>query len=126
MRWTPFLDERSIRVTEPKGLTDPQQAAFDHLINVIDSALSFIEGQINWGEWEGRRRKPCVEQPVLLAGKPIGQYHCPQCGMMLMAGWPHFSPSAPSEQDPQYPAYDYEVEYGQLWPPGYEGDDVGT
>lgn len=126
MRWTPFFDLHGIRVTEPEGLSEAQQAAFDHLINVIDSSLSAVESMIDWGEWEGRRRRPCGEQPLLLAGKPLGQYHCPRCGMMLLAGWPHLSPTAPSEQDPQYPHYDYELEYDQPWPPGYEGDDVGT
>ncbi len=33
---------------------------------------------------------PCAEKPELLAGQPIGQYHCPDCGAMLMAGMKHF------------------------------------
>jgi len=31
----------------------------------------------------------CIEKPELLAGKPIGQYHCPDCGAMILAGMPH-------------------------------------
>lgn len=31
----------------------------------------------------------CAEKPELLAGQPIGQYHCPDCGAMLLAGLPH-------------------------------------
>jgi hypothetical protein len=30
----------------------------------------------------------CVEKPEELAG-PIGQYHCPDCGSMVLAGMPH-------------------------------------
>lgn len=32
----------------------------------------------------------CQEKPELLRGQPIGQYHCPDCGAMLLAGIPHF------------------------------------
>jgi hypothetical protein len=31
----------------------------------------------------------CVEKPELLEGAPIGMYHCPDCGAMVMAGMPH-------------------------------------
>jgi hypothetical protein len=31
----------------------------------------------------------CDEKPEALAGQPIGQYHCPDCGAMVMAGIPH-------------------------------------
>jgi hypothetical protein len=40
--------------------------------------------------------------------------------MMLLAGIPHLTPSAPVEQDPRYPLDDYEIEYGRPWPSGYE------
>ena len=74
----------------------------------------------DWGEYQGRKRKPCPEDPLMLAGQPIGQYHCPYCGMMVLAGIPHLSPSAPENQDPSYWMGDYEEEYGQPWPLGYE------
>lgn len=32
----------------------------------------------------------CKEKPELLKGQPIGQYHCPDCGGMLLAGMKHF------------------------------------
>ena len=32
----------------------------------------------------------CEEKPEELAGAPIGQYHCPDCGAMVMAGMRHF------------------------------------
>ena len=31
----------------------------------------------------------CEEHPERLGGCPIGQYHCPDCGAMVMAGVPH-------------------------------------
>lgn len=32
----------------------------------------------------------CNEKPEELLGQPIGQYHCPDCGAMVMAGMEHF------------------------------------
>lgn len=77
---------------------------------------------INWGSHEGRKRKPCREDPGALSGKPIGMYHCSACGVMVLAGVLHTSPEAPpaEEQDPRYHLDDYEDEYGRPWPPGYE------
>ena len=31
----------------------------------------------------------CSEKPELLLGAPIGMYHCPDCGTMLLAGVKH-------------------------------------
>lgn len=31
----------------------------------------------------------CPEKPEKLKDAPIGQYHCPRCGMMVVAGCPH-------------------------------------
>jgi len=31
----------------------------------------------------------CTEKPEFLLGAPIGQYHCPECGTMLIAGIKH-------------------------------------
>lgn len=31
----------------------------------------------------------CSEKPELLIGQPIGMYHCPDCGEMVLAGMPH-------------------------------------
>lgn len=31
----------------------------------------------------------CPEHPEKLAGAPLGQYHCPYCGAMVVAGVPH-------------------------------------
>lgn len=32
---------------------------------------------------------PCSEKPEKLLGAPIGMYHCPECGAMLIAGLKH-------------------------------------
>lgn len=31
----------------------------------------------------------CPEDPIKLAGKPIGMYHCPDCGCMQVGGLHH-------------------------------------
>lgn len=31
----------------------------------------------------------CAEKPELLKGAPMGQYHCPDCGAMIIAGIEH-------------------------------------
>lgn len=31
----------------------------------------------------------CNEKPELLVGVPLGMYHCPDCGAMVLAGIPH-------------------------------------
>lgn len=48
---------------------------------------------------EQAKAAACPEKPERLLGQPIGQYHCPSCGMMLIAGLPHPSPS---EDNPDF------------------------
>ena len=31
----------------------------------------------------------CAEKPENLVGVPLGMYHCPDCGAMVLAGLPH-------------------------------------
>lgn len=31
----------------------------------------------------------CSEKPERMLGVPIGMYHCPDCGAMIMAGFEH-------------------------------------
>ena len=31
----------------------------------------------------------CEEKPETLLGHPLGMYHCPDCGAMVVAGFPH-------------------------------------
>lgn len=75
---------------------------------------------VDWGEYKGRKRKPCPEDPIALTGEPIGMYHCPYCGIMCLAAMPHPSPSPPEIQNPLYLLDHYEDEYGEPWPLGYE------
>lgn len=105
MRYTPYLD--SIGVTFDESIPD-------RIVNILDAALGYASSTVKWGSFEGKARKPCPENPLLLAGAPIGQYHCPACGMMVMAAMPHLSPEA----DDMFPAY--EVEMVRAWPAGYE------
>ncbi len=100
MRYTPFLDR--VGVTFKSDVPDS-------VVNVVDSCLSYIETTINWGEHDGRERKPCPEQPILLTGQPLGQYHCPVCVEMQIAGMPHLPPDD-----------DYEAMTGHEWPAGYK------
>ena len=47
----------------------------------------------------------CSEKPEDLLGQPIGMYHCPDCGAMLLAGVPH--PSLCKRcLDRQHPSFD--------------------
>lgn len=32
----------------------------------------------------------CAEKPERLVNVPLGMYHCPDCGAMIVAGMPHF------------------------------------
>lgn len=111
MRYTPYLDSM--------GITFKNDVP-DDVVNIIDNLLKRVNAQIDWGSYDGRKRKPCPEQPLLLTGMPIGQYHCPVCGIMLLAAMPHLSPNAPENAPPEYPDGHYEDEYGRPWPPGYE------
>lgn len=112
VRYTPFLDKLGITMKD----TVPDNAA-----NIIDSALHAVSNLTDWGDYRGRKRKPCPEQPLLLTGMPLGQYHCPSCDMMIVAGVSHLTPGAPpvDGQHPNFPLDDYEDEYGRPWPPGY-------
>lgn len=32
---------------------------------------------------------PCTYDPRVMAGEPIGMFHCPECGEMVLAGVAH-------------------------------------
>lgn len=100
MRHTPYLDSLGISFKEDVP---------DHAVNIIDNLLERVNAGIDWGTHEGKKRKPCPEQPILLTGMPIGQYHCPVCMEMQLAAMPHLPPDE-----------DYEQMTGQPWPAGYE------
>jgi hypothetical protein len=72
-----------------------------------------------WGTIDGRKRLPCPEDPRKLLGAPIGQYHCPVCGMMCVAGVAHPSPDEPVGPEDPEATIAYEIVYNKPWPPGY-------
>lgn len=47
----------------------------------------------------------CAEKPEKLIGLPMGQYHCPDCGAMVIAGMPHFD-LCQLCLDRQHPSFD--------------------
>ena len=47
----------------------------------------------------------CAEKPEALKGQPIGQYHCPDCGAMVLAGLPH-PPLCQTCIDRKHPGFD--------------------
>lgn len=100
MRHTPYLDSLGITLKD-----DAPEVPW----NIIDNLLERVNRGIDWGEHEGKKRKPCPEQPILLTGQPIGMYHCPVCLEMQLAAMPHLPPDE-----------DYERMTGQPWPAGYE------
>lgn len=74
----------------------------------IDSGMYVHDTAVDWGEYEGKKRHGCVELPEFLLGAPLGQYHCPYCGVMNVAGVQHLDPEE-----------DYEFMTGHEWPFGY-------
>ena len=38
--------------------------------------------------------KKCSFDPRVYKNAPIGMFHCPECGEMVLAGLPHFSDDA--------------------------------
>jgi hypothetical protein len=67
MKWTDFT---------------PEQAA-EQKLNL--AVRPDIEAPLN----EMGERCPWPWEPQQLGGAPMGQYHCPYCGAMVMAGIPH-------------------------------------
>lgn len=55
--------------------------------NAVDTLLPHpdIQGPVN----ELGEPCPWPWEPQQLRGAPIGQYHCPYCGAMVVAGMPH-------------------------------------
>ena len=50
----------------------------------------------------------CPHDPIIYQGLPMGMYHCPYCGAMVLAGLPH-----PTDEDVRFtgiPAYGDENE----------------
>lgn len=54
-------------------------------VDILVSDRDDIEGPRN----ELGDECPWPWEPQQLVGAPMGQYHCPYCGAMVMAGMPH-------------------------------------
>lgn len=54
-------------------------------LDLMSLASDHIEGPLN----ENGDECPWPWEPEQLVGAPIGQYHCPYCGAMVMAGVRH-------------------------------------
>lgn len=54
-------------------------------------ACSLVREGDRWRLPESDLGGPCLwpYDPLLLIGQPIGQYHCPYCGSMVIAGMAH-------------------------------------
>lgn len=64
-----------------------------------------------YDEVDGLYPANCGEKPERLKGQPIGQYHCPDCGAMVLAGLPH--PGLCKRcAERKHPAYDKCMEEG--------------
>lgn len=74
-----------------------QAETFEWLRNRVQKLESELKGRVDPSK--PFRGANCLEKPERLAGQPIGQYHCPYCGMMLIAGLPH---DEPDEDNPDY------------------------
>lgn len=59
---------------------EPADATHINLTHRLD-----IEAPLN----EEGERCPWPWDPQQLVGVPLGQYHCPYCGAMVIAGLPH-------------------------------------
>lgn len=60
----------------------PEQAAAEELDLARDLHITAPRN-------ENGERCPWPWEPQQLVGAPIGQYHCPHCGAMVLAGVPH-------------------------------------
>ncbi len=49
----------------------------------------------------------CAEKPEELIGQPLGMYHCPDCGAMVVAGM-HHPDLCKRCLDRKHPAFDIE------------------
>ncbi|MGA4941748.1 hypothetical protein [Streptomyces cinereoruber] len=70
--------------TTPRSWTDvtPEEAVARKLNLAVDLTIT---APLN----EEGERCPWPWEPQQLVGAPLGQYHCPYCGAMVMAGMPH-------------------------------------
>ena len=66
-----------------------------------DCGATREDGELDW--------VPCQYDPTPLLGKPIGMFHCPLCGNMVLAGQPHLDWGL-VDDGPLLPETDHELE----------------
>ncbi len=62
------------------------------------------------------RARQCPYDPSALLGAPLGQFHCPQCGCMVIAGVEHgacFSSMCPAADEGWHPGPDVDVDVSE-------------
>lgn len=70
---------------------------FFELGDEVEDLEDSIEDDVDWGkvcsrcfdEVDTLYPPNCNEKPERLVGAPLGQYHCPDCGTMVVAGIEH-------------------------------------
>jgi rRNA maturation protein Nop10 len=55
----------------------------------------------------------CTHDPTINKDQPIGMYHCPECGQMVMAGMPHIDYEF--DIDESYKEYLMERSHMNIW-----------
>jgi len=68
---------------------NPEKGCIPSSSDMYDEALQSAQSPLVRG---------CSHDPRTLAGMPIGQYHCPECGEMVIAGLAH-DPEPPTMQN---------------------------
>lgn len=70
---------------------DLEATIFAFLADVKEDDLAHRQALSDFLLWVRRRevKAPCPYDPRELAGAPIGQYHCPVCGKVVIAGLAH-------------------------------------
>lgn len=61
---------------------------------------------------EEGQRCPWPWEPQQLVGVPIGQYHCPWCGAMVMAGMAHLDYACTADPPCEHPITAHEPDEG--------------
>lgn len=68
----------------------------------------------------------CFEHPEMLTGAPIGMYHCPGCGFMVIAGVPHPTKAQIEEFENDTGEKDWEAGDSECLDPQYTDEQVAV
>lgn len=96
---TPEDTERALqkilrRVDEEQQVKSWHEIPVEEAVDIRLPAAG-IHGPVN----EMGEPCPWPWDPQQLAGAPLGQYHCPYCGAMVLAGFPHLDYSEEPEDE---------------------------